>query len=157
MKAQGENIDLGPLYEPSPVGFHFETLGWYILFSILTILVILFLIKAGLKYHKNSYRRQATQLVSTIEARFLSTPEAACINELMVVLKQVSLTTYTRADVANLSGQSWLEFLESKSTGLSFVQYKDLLQKALYQDEVEHIEEIKQLFLSSKKWINHHT
>ena len=157
MSAQVDNIDLGPLYEPAPVGFHFETMGWPILFSILIILVLVILIKASLKYYKNAYRRQAIQLINTIENRFQTKQEASCINDMMVVLKQVSLTTYARNEVADLSGVAWLEFLESKSKGTSFLKYDKVLSQALYQNKIEQPEEVKQLFTSSKKWINHHT
>ena len=129
MSAQADNIDLGPLYEPAPVGFHFETMGWPILFSTLGILIIVTLLKVGIKYYKNAYRRQAIQLINTIENRFQTKQEAACINDMMVVLKQVSLTTYIRSEVADLSGTDWLEFLESKSKGVPFLKYykKDFL------------------------------
>ena len=70
MNAQTDNIDLGPLYEPAPVGFHFETIGWPILFSILGVLVIVILLKVGLNYYQNAYRRQAIHLINTIENRF---------------------------------------------------------------------------------------
>lgn len=157
MSAQADNIDLGPLYEPAPVGFHFETIGWPILFSILGILIIIILLKVGLNYYKNAYRRQAIQLINTIENRFQSEQEAAYVNDMMVVLKQVSLTTYTRNEVAELAGTAWLEFLESKAKGASFLKYDKVLNQALYQDKIEQPEEVKQLFASSKKWINHHT
>ena len=157
MSAQADNIDLGPLYEPAPVGFHFETMGWPILFSTLGILIIVTLLKVGIKYYKNAYRRQAIQLINTIENRFQTKQEASCINDMMVVLKQVSLTTYARNEVADLSGVAWLEFLESKSKGTSFLKYDKVLSQALYQNKIEQPEEVKQLFASSKKWINHHT
>jgi len=157
MSAQADNIDLGPLYEPAPVGFHFETMGWPILFSTLGILIIVTLLKVGIKYYKNAYRRQAIQLINTIENRFQTKQEASCINDMMVVLKQVSLTTYARNEVADLSGVAWLEFLESKSKGTSFLKYDKVLSQALYQNKIEQPEEVKQLFTSSKKWINHHT
>ena len=157
MNAQTDNIDLGPLYEPAPVGFHFETIGWPILFSILGVLVIVILLKVGLNYYQNAYRRQAIHLINTIENRFQSEQEVACINDMMVVLKQVSLTTYSRNEVADLAGTAWLEFLESKAKGASFLKYDKVLSQALYQDKIEQPEEVKQLFASSKKWINHHT
>lgn len=157
MNAQTDNIDLGPLYEPAPVGFHFETIGWPILFSILGVLVIVILLKVGLNYYQNAYRRQAIHLINTIENRFQSEQEVACINDMMVVLKQVSLTTYSRNEVADLAGTAWLEFLESKAKGASFLKYDKVLSQALYQDKIEQPEEVKQLFSSSKKWINHHT
>jgi len=157
MSAQADNIDLGPLYEPAPVGFHFETMGWPILFSTLGILIIVTLLKVGIKYYKNAYRRQAIQLINTIENRFQKKQEASCINDMMIVLKQVSLTTYARNEVADLSGVAWLEFLESKSKGTSFLKYDKVLSQALYQNKIEQPEEVKQLFTSSKKWINHHT
>jgi hypothetical protein len=157
MNAQTDNIDLGPLYEPAPVGFHFETIGWPILFSILGVLVIVILLKVGLNYYQNAYRRQAIHLINTIENRFQSEQEVACINDMMVVLKQVSLTTYSRNEVADLAGTAWLEFLESKAKGASFLKYDKVLSQALYQDKIEQPEEVKQLFASSKKWISHHT
>lgn len=156
MQVQTDQIDLGPLYEPTPIVFHFETPGWTILFLILATLSIVIVAKILWKYYRNAYRRQALKIIKIIESRFHKEHEAACVNEMMVVLKHVCFTTYAREEVAALSGNAWLEFLESKSKDAVFLKYGKVLSQALYEDKVEHPEEVKQLFMSSKKWIHHH-
>lgn len=151
-----ENIDLGPLYEPTPVAFHFETSGWYVFFGIALGILLWFILKFILKYRRNAYRRQALKLLGTVEERFKSNQEAACVNDTMVLLKQVALTTYGRAEVAELNGEVWLEFLDSKSKNTSFTSLADIVLSALYRNKLENPETANHVFTDARNWITHH-
>lgn len=156
MPSAGEHIDLGPLYEPTPVAFHFETPGWYLVFGIGLLLILWISVVLVLKYRRNAYRRQALKLLFTIENRFHSNQEVACVNDTMILLKQVALTTYPRAAVAELSGELWLQFLDSKAEKASFASISDTLLSALYQNKIDQPEQVVQVFNNARNWIKHH-
>jgi len=156
MADQIENIDLGPLFEPDPVLFRFETVGWYVLFTLLLILALFLLTKAVRGYLKNAYRRKAIELLGSIENAFRRDQDPACISDVMILLKQVSLTSYGRAQVAELSGLVWLEFLESKTSNTPFSEFNEVVHKALYQNRLDDHQKAQQLFSISKKWISKH-
>ena len=151
-----ENIDLGPLYEPTPVAFHFETPGWYVVFGVALVLLLWLILKLILNYRRNAYRRRALKLLGTIEERFKTNQEAACVNDTMVLLKQVALTTYSRAEVAELNGEVWLEFLDSKSKNTSFTSMAEIVLSALYQNKLENPETANHVFANARNWITHH-
>ncbi len=156
MQSTGEHIDLGPLYEPRPVAFHFETPGWYLVFGVGLLLILWLSAVLVLKYRRNAYRRQALKLLITIENRFHSSQEVACVNDTMILLKQVALTTYPRAAVAELSGELWLQFLDSKVEKASFTPISDTLFLALYQNKIDQPEQVVQVFNNARNWIKHH-
>ena len=147
---------LGPLFEPAPVVFQFETPGWYVVFGILGLLIFIMTIKAILKYHKNAYRRQALVLLKTIENKFSTEQDVKCINDTMVLLKQVSLTTFNRNEVAELNGKAWLEYLDSKAKHSTFVQLENAVFQALYQNKLEQPQSAQQVFTNARNWIKHH-
>lgn len=156
MEQTPDTIDLGPLYEPSAVAFNFETPGWYVLFGLLLMFFLILIIKASINYYRSAYRRQALVLLNTIESRYNNKQEVACINDTMVLLKQVSLTTFNRVDVADLNGNLWLKFLDSKTKHSSFLSFEEVFKNALYQNKLEEPEAAKEVFTNAKYWIKHH-
>ena len=156
MSSQQDQIDLGPIFEPDPVPFQFETMGWYVLFALLILGVLLVGIWYLKKYIKNAYRRQAVQLLHSIQSKFKKEGDVGCITDVMVLLKQVSITTYGREKVAPLYGIDWLNFLESSFSDLSFAKYDVLVSQALYQNELTQADKVSEFFSTSKKWIRGH-
>ena len=58
--------DPGPLIEPDPIRFSFDTPGWYLLGGIIFILSCLLLIRVIKNYRKNAYRRDAIEKLGQI-------------------------------------------------------------------------------------------
>ena len=156
MSASTSIPDLGPLYEPAPVPFHFETPGWYVLGGTLLLIMLVLLVKWIKNYLHNAYRRSAIDLIRTIEQQFVQQSEIDCFTEVFVILKQVAITTYGRNTVANLHGSAWLEFLDSKIKHPVFAPLNVEINNILYRNHLENKEEAKTLFELSKKWIKHH-
>lgn len=156
MDEQTNIVELGPIYEPSPVAFGFETIGWKILATVLIILLAWSLFVLIRRYIKNAYRREATRMLANIELRFNTEKEVACINDAMVLLKQVSLKTYARSEVADLHGREWLTYLSEKSKHVDFLIHTEFVLSALYKNELKDLKEAQGFFNESKKWIKYH-
>lgn len=149
-------IDLGPLYEPDTVRFSFETSGWYVL-GIFLLLVAAFLFIRWLKrYRKNAYRREALKTITRIEQHPQNQNETNQLNEIWVLLKLVAMKSFGRQEVAQLYGDDWLEFLESKGKNTHFTQYKQIILNSLYEPVAIDMKEIKALIKLSKQWIRTH-
>ena len=149
-------IDLGPLYEPDAVRFSFETPGWYVL-GIILLLVATFLFFSWLKlYRKNGYRREALKTIARIEQNFQNQNEANQLNDTLVLLKLVAMETFGRQQVAQLYGDDWLEFLESKGKNTPFTDYKQPIINTLYDTIPGDPKETKALMELSKQWISTH-
>ena len=156
MEPQEEIIDLGPLIQSPRVAFQFDTPGWYVLLTV-AVIILLFIVIIGIrKYLKNAYRREALRLLEAIENRFQKEQDVACLNDAMILLKQVSLQTYSRSEVADLHGEKWLNFLDSKSKQATFSTFKQTIFSALYKSEITDNSQVLGIFKQSQNWIENH-
>jgi len=153
---QEGSLDLGPLYEPDPVTFSFNAPGWYFLLLVLVAFVLFFGYQSIRKYIKNAYRRAALKYLRTIRSRFEELQDGACLNDVIILLKQVAIRTFGRDEVAELHGENWLVFLESKCKRVSFIHFQELISKSLYQEQLITKSEFSDLYEVSKKWIRYH-
>lgn len=147
---EGEMLkpELGPLIEPEAVKFTFDTPGWYVLAGLILLFAIILSLKWFKNYKKNAYRRKA---IKEIESNKQSE-----INEVLVLLKIVATTTFGRKEVAQLHGNEWLQFLESKAKNTPFTNYKDDILNSLYKG-IDLENEKREIILElSKKWIKTH-
>ena len=150
------NIDLGPLYEPDAVRFSFETPGWYLVAGLLVLFVVLLFFTWLKRYRKNAYRREALKTITRIEQNSQNQNEANQLNDIWVLLKLVAMETFGRQQVAQLYGDDWLEFLESKGKNTPFTHYKQHIINSLYDTISVDPKETKALIELSKQWISTH-
>lgn len=154
---QVEDIKLKPLITPDPIAFTMETIGWQILFGLLALGVLLVSYKIYTKHKKNAYRREAVAQIQ----KLLTNNEyetSKVIAQIMFILKQTALQTYSRYQVASLEGENWLIFLDSKLKTPTFVNDKDIIASAVYQDKFEHTSTFKVADFANNSitWIKHH-
>ena len=92
--------------EPVPVSMRPETWGWAAL-AVLLILLLGWGIWVWRRRHRaNAYRREAEQAIE----RAGGDPA-----EIALILRQTALAAYPRTEVAALSGEDWLAFLDATS------------------------------------------
>ena len=149
-------IDIGTLYEPESVRFSFEAPGWYLLLALIVVVTIFSFIKWFKNYQRNSYRREALKNLDIIEKRFGKQNDNQCLNDVMVLLKLVAIKAFGRRSVANLYGNEWLQFLESKGKQTAFTNYENTILNAVYGTNKAGIDETKEIMNLSRKWIKSH-
>lgn len=149
-----ELVNIGPIKEPSPVEFTFETFGWYILAVILLILFGVALYKRYKVYQKNKYRRDALKKLHHIQ--HLPGENYSQINSINVLLKQVAITTFGRERVAVIYGDEWYSFLESTSKNTNFTNYSAVFSKAVYDNEDAESKDFNKIIQLTKIWIKNH-
>lgn len=105
---------LRPLHAPDPVGWWPPAPGWWLLAGLL--LGMLGLIWW---YHRRfALRRVAlTELRELVRREPDDTRLSAGVNQL---LRRVALACFPRSQVARLSGEAWLQFLDSSSRDKGF-------------------------------------
>ena len=100
--------------------------GWWVLMlCILALLCLLFvLIRAVRRYrHKRQPYRQASQVLLKIRATFvLDQDKMHLLQQLSALLRQVAISYFGRTQVAGLTGQHWLQFLDTHLPGQHFTQ-----------------------------------
>ena len=151
-----EEIDIGKLYVPEPVHFSFDTPGWYLLGGLLFLFVVLLLFRWLKHYRENTYRSEALKNLAIIEDRVNKQQDVLCLNDVLVLLKVVAIKAYGRQEVAQLYGNDWLIFLETKGENIPFTQYKHSILNSLYEAVIVDIKELKTILELSKKWIKTH-
>ena len=103
-------LDLNDIVEPGDVA------GWQLapalagLLLVLLIGLLLFVIAAGIRRHRNAYRREGLRLLNR------QANDAA----IRILLKRVALVSWPRDVIAPLHGEAWIEFLNTSCARARF-------------------------------------
>lgn len=127
--------ELRDIHYPAPISWWPPAPGWVGLFIILAILGFILGI-LGYRYWMRKKKRQfILQQLETLEKMAQHEPyPSEIIRQLTTLLKQVVLLLYPRKEVAGLSGESWLDFLNQKGNTEHFTKgVGRLLMSAPYQ------------------------
>jgi len=92
---------LHDFYQPPPPSWMPQTAGWYVVFGLFFLLAAWIAWRVFARWRRNRYRREALREL-----------EHADVFAIPVLLKRTALAAWPRKDVASLSGESWLHFLE---------------------------------------------
>ena len=141
-----KSLELKELYEPEPVIFTFETIGWKVLAVVLCIIIVCTTFIVIRNYIKNAYRRDALKKLEEITS----------IVDALIILKKVALQTFDRKKVGNLYGDQWLKFLDQTGKKVDFSSLKTDIATAIYKDDEVDSNVRAAIILNSKKWIKTH-
>jgi hypothetical protein len=89
-----------PLWPPAP--------GWWIVGAAIVASAAVLAVMAAVRYRRNAYRRAALGALADVE----HVPAGEAAQRVTAVLKRAALVAYPRVEVAELSGQAWLGFLD---------------------------------------------
>lgn len=142
------DMALQGLYEPSPIAFTFETIGWSILAALLALIILTVVIFQIRKYIRNRYRREAIAEMEGLSQAPLSST--------LVIVKRVAIQVFGREQVGSLHGREWLEFLEGSAKHVQFVCYEQNINQVLYTDQPVAEPLQQEIMSNAKNWIRHH-
>ena len=150
--------EIGALIEPDPIAFSFGAPGWYVLLGMVLLLLLIVAIIRYRTYRKNAYRRSAISLLTQLfEGAEEPSKKLFGIAEL---IKRVSITSYGRNTIVDLSWNDWITFMENKSKGKAAFSSSsiELLSNGLYQGDrlVCAEEDLRRLMNESITWIKQH-
>ena len=152
----GQIQELGPILEPDPISFSFDTPGWYILGTLLLLIIFLLSLRWVKQYRNNAYRRAAIIEINQINSSNSSLESGSQLSQLLVILKMTAIKSYGRKIVATLDGKTWLMFLESKAKNTAFSQFEVMITNSIYKNIAPDAKELDELKNLSKKWIQTH-
>lgn len=119
------NPDLSQLRDihlPAPISWWPPALGWWIL-AALIVAVLIGLFVWSRRRQRDGWRRSALAELARLRQQYAVHPTTAhhIISELSVLLRRVAISCFPRAEVAMLSGEKWLAFLDrNMSKGATF-------------------------------------
>jgi hypothetical protein len=165
MAAEVSNSSLEKLHEillPEPVSWMPQTIGWYVVFGLILLAIGYSIYRMLRRFQKNRYRRLALAELAVIEGE-LQQPErrARALAEIPVLLKWTALSAFPRSDVADLSGEKWLAFLDKTIGGKNFTEGEGRLLPELAYAPLPRIskladETIGKLLRLVRHWIERH-
>ena len=163
------NIQLDPMTEtalrslhdiavPPPVSWLPQTWGWAALAALLSLLLLWAFVGWLRRHRRNAYRREALRLLDRIAADIRNPIDREKgVHELTELLKRTALAAWPRNDVAALTGQAWLQRLNSRGADSTLTHLLDDLEyhdgaaiAALPDDRAD------ELVLASRRWIKGH-
>jgi hypothetical protein len=108
---------------PDPVSWMPQTIGWYVVFGIILLVIGWWGYSRLCRFRANRYRRLALAELAVLE-QDLRRPEkrGKALAEIPVLLKGTALSAFPRIDVASLSGDKWLAFLDQSMRGRGFTE-----------------------------------
>lgn len=115
MPSSFDLTDLHDIVAPTSVPWLPPAPGW----CVLGLTVLLFMLWGGVglyrRWRRNAYRRQALAELAHLERALVAGTDAhQLLPRLSELLKRTALAAYGRGEVASLSGQPWLDFLDGR-------------------------------------------
>lgn len=128
-KADPASLDrLHDIVTPPPVSIWPPANGWYIAMSMTLVMIAIVVLYSVVQYRAGAYKRAALGELESLTYRLdAGENPAALLNEAAGILKRTAIKAFSRTEVAGLSGERWVEWLNKKGKGTPFDGRKALL------------------------------
>jgi hypothetical protein len=153
--------NLNDIVLPEAVAWWPLASGWYYLSGVLLIALAWFVYRVIRRWHSNAYRRAALHqlqvLTNDIEG---AESRDAGLRQLPVLLKRTALSVYPRGELASLTGERWLDFLNSKVSTASFnnatATLLDQLSYSVGELSAVDTKTANELLTACRHWLKNH-
>ncbi len=136
---------------PEPVSWWPQTSGWLVAVALLLAWLAWRGWRAWRRWQRDRYRREALAALASVGG-----DPAARLQAIAAILKMAALAAYPRREVAPLSGDAWLAWLESRGTAFCDSS-RMLLGEAQYrQPSSLEPEELDRLVADCAAWVRQH-
>jgi len=112
-------LELRDIHAPGIPGLWPPAPGWWLL-GLLVLIVLFLLARQLLRLYRRYRRRRAAFAALRLAGQRLEGDVRDLAAELSVLLRRVALSRFPRREVAALSGDSWLQFLDETGGGGRF-------------------------------------
>ena len=160
MPATANPLDqLKDIHTPDAIGLWPPAIGWYLIAAFLIAALVLAGVILWRRWQQNAYRRAALRECDDIEWEITagSDSRAAAIR-IATLLKRTALSVFRRAEVAHLSGDAWILFLESKASEAHFsiASSQLLIEASFRKNPPDNQSDVTRLLYEARRWIRKH-
>ena len=149
--------NLKDLALPPPVGWWPWAPGWWILAAALLVAIILLAVGWYRRYRANAYRRAADRaLVDLAKVAKTNIDRSLLATQISELLKRTALAAFPRTQVASLSGQEWLAFLDRTGRGTRFTSAPATALPQLCLNAAGDSDTIDAAISNARRWIRTH-
>ncbi|MEH6609726.1 MAG: DUF4381 domain-containing protein [Halioglobus sp.] len=114
MNPQDPLAALNPLREPELIGWWPLAPGWWLVIALLLMVLAVVAFLLWRRYQRRAYRRQALRQLESIALDFRQTDnQHAYLESINQLLKATAISAYPRQEVAAISGEPWLQLLNT--------------------------------------------
>ncbi len=157
--ATPDQLPLRDIHLPDPIGWWPPAPGWWLLLAALILLPLLItlLMKWRRKLHnQGQVKRQADAELARIRADYQQHQDSLQLTQaLSALLRRAALSRYPRSEVAGLTGEAWLSFLDRQLQGEDFRHGSGrLLCDAPYRADAPSQDEAEALLALSQRWLS---
>jgi len=152
--------NLEPILMPEPVPFEPVTIGWYIVFGMVIVILLVAAYRLFKKYQQNAYRRRSVKKLLELRSEINKVHPSQLTETISTILKATALKSYPRQKVAKLSGKDWQNFLLSavpsgskKPTVFALLDYQYLPET---ENGTAKNSDFEELIDVSVQWIRRH-
>ena len=108
-----EQIPLRDLHLPEAVGWWPPAPGWWLLFAVLLAAAVYGLVQAWRAYRRNAPRRVALAELARLQQAWQADRDVIALGvRLSPLLRRAMLAYAPRPEIAGLTGDAWLEWLD---------------------------------------------
>ncbi|MDP1880343.1 MAG: DUF4381 domain-containing protein [Parachlamydiaceae bacterium] len=147
------DLPLRDIHLPDAIHWWPLALGWWILFFLLLVAVVLGCVVIR-KLLKPNLRKEALKALNEIETCFEQTQDASkCIGDISSFLRRVTVSQSTSPHLAGITGKVWLEYLDK---GLDQPEFSNGIGQVLLTGpycQNPDAETISKLILLCRKWV----
>jgi len=149
-------LPLKGIHLPEPVSWWPPAPGWWVLLSLII------LISFACFYWRRRQRRLFLSAVSMAKRELAALQESyqahndagQFVSELSILIRRLSISAFPRTETAGLTGEAWLEFLDSIMSEKVFSEGKGrILIEAPYRAGIDP-EEVTPLVSVCERWID---
>lgn len=133
---------------PGSVSYVPQTTAWFVVGGMLVVAMTAWLLGWLRRRRRNRYRRLALEALDDILRR-------QAYGEIPSLVKRTALCVRPRAEVASLTGEAWLEFLDESYGGREFTEGAGRLLPALAYREVDAFD-VDAVAAVLRHWIRNH-
>lgn len=152
MNPEDPLTNLHPLRVPAEIGWWPLAPGWWLL---ICAALVLFAALAYCYYRyrqRNAYRRMALARLTAIGK---VEDQHTYLNQINALLKSVAIHAFPRQDIAALSGDAWLAFLNNSARAKNSALFPQAFATAVYSPTPEVLDR-DQLSQACRLWICKH-
>lgn len=120
MNPDTESLPLRDIHLPEPVSWWPPAPGWWLLLVLLGLLVAL-VFYLYRRYQRDALRRSAQHALRDITEQWQQSADAqALARDLSILVRRLCLSRYPREQVAGITGDAWLQQLDTLLPGNKF-------------------------------------
>jgi len=150
---EAQQLDLRDIHIPDAINWWPPAIGWWLL-----VLLIILLLVGSIWLYKRLTRKTAVKTAKNLLLLIKQdsqTDNQQKLVELSKLLRRVAISHLPRKDIAGLTGNDWLAFLDSSVKGQPFtIGVGQLLAEAPYRKTPPSDDQISQLVGLCQDWLN---